>query len=99
MQTHPVKNLAVADDLRVADGVLVELLVDFQNAGNRAHARQHAILLGQNGGSSALLWINTRARGCVAGGPVLQQPVLQDGTDPSSVPIHVLPSLTQLIQA
>jgi hypothetical protein len=88
VQAHAVKDLAVADHFRMADGILVKLLVNLQDAGHGADAGKNAILLGQNGGDGALPGIDAGARGGVAGGLIFQQRVFQKSADSSTVPVH-----------
>src|SRR5258708_22853196 len=94
VQPYAVKNFAMTGDFRVTDGLLVQPLVNFQNAGNGAHARQNAVLLGENGGCSALLRVNAGTRSRVTGGFIFQQPVFQNVADSTAVPIHTVSCLT-----
>src|SRR5262249_45856423 len=88
LQADPVKNFSMADDFGMADHVRIELLVHFQNAADRAHAGKNAVLLGQDRRRGSLLRIDARPRSCVTGGLVLQQRVLQNGGNSSTMPIH-----------
>src|SRR5579859_646921 len=90
VQAHTIKDFAVANDFRVADGVLIQALIDLKNPGNRAHAGENTVLFGQNCGCGALLTVNAGARGNVAGGFVFQQTVFEKITNSAAVPVHVL---------
>src|SRR5260221_13462395 len=72
----------------MADCMLVQLLVNLQYPGNGANPGQNAVLLGQDGGSGALVQLNAGARSRIASGFVLQQCMLQNGAESAAVPIH-----------
>jgi hypothetical protein len=61
MQSNAIKDLSMADDLRVADYVVVQMLVNLQNTRGSAHSGENAVLFGQDGGRCALLWVNAGA--------------------------------------
>src|SRR5262249_15900080 len=86
--SHTVKNLAVADDLRVPDHVMVKVLVDLKNAGDCPDTGKNTVLLGENRSRSPLLRHDAGARSRIAGRAIFQQRVLQDCADSPGMPIH-----------
>ncbi len=78
----------MAGHLRVADNRWVELLKDLNDALHAADTRQDAVLLGEDGGGGALLWVYGGMGGGVTRGLIFQQRVFQDRGDASAMPVH-----------
>src|SRR5713226_8549949 len=77
-------------DLVMRDHCPVQRSIDVQDTRNTAQSRQDAVLLGDDGGRSALVGLDASVAGGIAGGTVLQQRVLQHGGNAAAVPVHVI---------
>src|ERR1044072_3455110 len=66
----------------------IEGAIDIEKAPEAADTRENAIFLGENGGRSALVGVDTRVTGGVTRGTVFEQRVLQNRGDSPAIPIH-----------
>ena len=73
----------MSSDLIVSCDGAIERGVNVENARNAAEAGDNALLLGEDGGGSALIGIDAGVAGGIARGAVLGERVLQNGRDAS----------------
>src|ERR1019366_2779621 len=88
VQPHAVEDFSVAGDLGMRGDGAVQRGEDVKNARDAAYAGEHTVLLGKDGGGGALVGVDARIGGGIAGGTILLQCVFQDCGDPAAFPIH-----------
>src|SRR3954468_16779239 len=90
VQADAVEDLRMAGDLGMRNYGAVEGSEDVENARNDADAGEDAILLRHDSAGAALVRINHRVAGRVAGGAIFPQRVFKNGGDASGMEVHFL---------
>src|SRR5581483_8669493 len=90
VQSNAIENLRVSRDFVVGSHGAIECGINIQNPACAADPRQNAILLGENGGGSALVGINAGVAGGVARGAILEERILQNRRKSPAIPVHLV---------
>ncbi len=87
-QANAVEDLGVAGHLRMRGHGAVEHGKHIEDAVNTTYAGEHAVLLGEYSGRSALVHIDAGVGGGVASSAIFLQRIFQNCRDPAACPVH-----------
>ena len=80
-QAYTVENLGIAGDIGMRGDRPVQRGENIEHAWNATQSGENAILLGEDGRRSPLVYVNAGIRGGVAGGAIFLQRALQNCSD------------------
>src|SRR6266700_2262715 len=88
MQTNPVKNLRMSSHLVMRSHSSVQSSIDIEDPRHASDSGQNTVLFRNNSSGGPLVRLNTGIAGCIAGGAIFQQRILDHGSKPSAIPVH-----------